>query len=243
MSISPKTKAALIRVIAQQGHSDISLLAIELGLDGKAVGSNRLDRTIALVHALEESQVPEDAAALLLDLAAAQLSSAREWQLENDARLQALVRNLAVDGYAFEDGKLLPASPAPIALQEAISVLEQDLEALGLGVALNHYQQAVDNYINGNWEAANGQVRSFLEDLFISLCQLHRNKALDDPGAALQHLYNTGWLDKGEYNHYRHFWDDIQDNGPHHGLSSDDEGLFRLHYATAVARYLVSKEG
>lgn len=243
MNISPKSKAALIRVVANNGHSDISLLAIELGLDGEAVGSNRLERSMALVRAMEARGPAEESGAFLLDLAESQLTSANEWQLESDDCIRALIRSLEVDGYAFQNGRLLPATPAPTALQEAISLLETDMEMLGLDVSLNHYQQAVENYVSGNWEAANAQVRSFLENLFVSLCVLHSEKTFADPGAALQHLYNTEWLDKGEYNHYRHFWDDIQDNGPHHGLSTDQEALFRLHYATSVARYLVAKGG
>jgi hypothetical protein len=240
--MSPKSKAALIRVIARQGHSDISLLAIELGLDGEAVGANRLERSMALVRAIEQRNNPDDAAGKLFELVQGQLSSANERQLQNDEQLQALIRNLELDGYAFRDGRLLPATPTPIALQEVISDVERDLDAAGYDVALKHYQQAVDNYVKGNWEAANSQVRSFLEDLFIGLCQRHRNEVPGDAGAALQHLYHTEWLDRGEYNHYRAFWNDIQDNGPHRGLSSEGEGLFRLHYATAVARYLLSKE-
>ncbi len=58
MSISNKTKVALIRALASQGHSNISLLAIEVGLDGCAGAGNRLDRCMALIGAIEEEREP-----------------------------------------------------------------------------------------------------------------------------------------------------------------------------------------
>jgi hypothetical protein len=58
MSIYSKTKAAMIRALASQGHSDISLLAIEVGLDGRAGAGNRLDRCMALIGAIEEEREP-----------------------------------------------------------------------------------------------------------------------------------------------------------------------------------------
>ena len=242
MSLLPKTKGALIEALANEGHSGISLLAVKVGMDGRAVGANRLDRAMALVRAAEGDVEREEARLKQLEMAETLLVSASAWQLSKDGRLQALLRALELEGYAYVDGRLLPATPAPVALQEAVSNLEILLADAGYNVALQHYRQSVDNYVDGNHEAANGQVRSFLEDLFIRLCGTKRGKDVKDAGAALQHLYNTDWLDKGEYNHYRHFWDDIQDNGPHHGLSSAEESLFRLHYATAVAQYLLSKQ-
>jgi hypothetical protein len=115
------------------------------------------------------------------------------------------------------------------------------LQELGLNVALIHYQQAIENFVKGNAEAANSQVRPFLENLFLSLCQVHTVREFTDASAALQHLRNKRWLDDGEWNHLRHFWADIQDNGPHQGLSNSEEALFRTQVATAVARYLLAK--
>ena len=95
--------------------------------------------------------------------------------------------------------------------------------------------------VSENHESANGQVRSFLESLLLQLCRAETGRDFDDAAAALQHLRNVSWLDTGEWNHFRSFWADIQDNGPHRGLSDPEEALFRFHFATAVARYLLTK--
>lgn len=241
MPISGKTKAALIRVLASRGHSGISLLAIELELDGRAVGGNRLDRCMSLVKAIEAEREPNEAVKVLLDLAKGQLRTYSEWNLENDSDAIALRHTLELDGYAFDGERLVPAVPGAVTLEQQISLLEAKLQELGLNVALTHYQQAVENFVNGNAEAANSQVRPFLENLFLSLCQQHTDREFTDASSALQHLKNKGWLDNGEWNHLRHFWADIQDNGPHQGLSNSEEALFRVQVATAVARYLLAK--
>ncbi len=241
MAVSGKTKAALIRALASQGHSDISLLAIAVELDGRAVDGNRLDRCMSLIRALEKEREAPDALKVLLQLAEDQLRSYSEWALENNNDAIALKRSLELDGYAFDGDRLVPAVPGPVALEQEISVLEARLRDLGLKVALRHYQQAVENFVKNNFEAANSQVRSFLENLFVSLCQRRTGRSFTDASAALQHLKNKSWLDDGEWNHIRHFWADIQDNGPHQGLSNSDEALFRLQVATAVAQYLLGK--
>lgn len=222
-------------------HTDINLIALELDFEGRAFGGNRVDRCMALVRAVEQGKTPEAASAALLQLAERELASYNEWQGENVPEIIGLTRALQIEGFVFQDGRLLPTTPGPIALDREISQLERQLQDVGFQVALRHYQQAVDSFVEGNSEAANGQLRSFIEDLFISLCQRYRQHTFEDASAALQHLKDTNWLDIGEWNNFRSFWADIQDNGPHRGLSSPEEALFRLHMGTAIARYLLAK--
>ena len=39
---------------------------------------------------------------------------------------------------------------------------------------------------------------------------------------------------------FRYFWGGIQDKGPHTGLTTHDEALYRLHVGTAIGHYLVN---
>ncbi len=242
MGLSRKTEAALIRALVPLGHSEIGLLFYEYSLEPYDSGGNRLDRSRSLIAAVHNvHQESGEADKVLLELAERQVRSYPERYLSVNPDAAALVRALELDGYSFVDGRLIPTTPAPAALGPQISNLEKQLEELALKVALTHYEQAAENFVKGNYEAANGQVRSFAEGLFIDLCKQRCGKAFDDASAALQHMRDRGWLDVAEWNHFRSFWANIQDNGPHHGLSSEEEALFRLHSATALARYLLSK--
>jgi hypothetical protein len=168
------------------------------------------------------------------------LAQAGSWRAEHPV-VTGMLASLEVDGLAVRDGRLIPTTPGPATLGPEISGLESDLQTAGLGVALRHYQQANDNLAQGNFEAANGQVRSFVEDLAISVCRLVTTREFNDASAALQHLRQSGFLDASEFNTCRGFWDASHTNGPHHGLSNQDEALFRLHVATAIGRYLLRK--
>jgi hypothetical protein len=110
-----------------------------------------------------------------------------------------------------------------------------------LNVAAEHYRQAHESFTASNWEAANSQIRSFMENLLIELGKRETSKVRPDPSAALQDLRDQGFIDNPEWQMLRGFWQGIQDRGPHHGLSHEQEALFRLHVATSIARYLIHK--
>ena len=69
-----------------------------------------------------------------------------------------------------------PTTPQPAALAQEWSQLERDLQALTLNVAAEHYRQAHESFAASNWEAANGQIRSFMEDLLIELGKRETSK-------------------------------------------------------------------
>jgi len=61
--------------------------------------------------------------------------------------------------------ELLPTDAAPVPLAAEISALQAELAARGYSSTLNHYQQATVAFGQHNYEAANGQRRTTLEDL------------------------------------------------------------------------------
>jgi hypothetical protein len=152
-----------------------------------------------------------------------------------------LLQSLRIDGFEWHDGKLVPTTPQPAALAEELSQLERDMQDFMLNVAAEHYRQAHESFTASNWEAANGQIRPFMESLLIELGKRETSKVRLDPSAALQDLRDQGFIDMPEWQMIRGFWQGIQDNGPHQGLSYEHEALFRLHVATAIARYLIYK--
>jgi hypothetical protein len=240
MTLAGRTRAAFIRAIAKQSHAAIGTLAIEFERSG-AAGYTRADRAASLVGGMFNDLGPEEASRRLIEIAPALLKDLTDWEGKIDDAGVALVEALRLEGLAWHEGKLLPATPAPAALEQQLSLLEQQLRGAGFDEALAHYRQAADNLASANHEAANGQTRSFLESLFKGLCKKRLNRDVTDANAALQQLRNSGWLDDKEWNHFRYFWGDVQDNGPHAGLTTADEALFRFHMATAVGRYLITK--
>jgi hypothetical protein len=215
------------------GHAQLDALFYEYEVQGRNPGSanaNKIKRSVALVRGIEEDRVFESEA-ILLELANRVL--ANPYQRQN---LTALVASLGVDGLEWAGDQLVPSDPGAAPLAPELTALEQELNQLGLNVAATHYRQAVDNCADGNFEACNGQLRSFLEDLIKGAAQRRGQQQEAGPDAALQHLRNAGVLDSEEWAIFRALWHGTQDNGPHAGLTDAEEARFRMHSATAAGR-------
>ena len=235
MKYSDKTTAELCRALGAvvRTHSDLEQLFIEHGLRYDEFEGGLNSRSNALVMALRQRN-NGDALTRLLEY----VLERRGTGFDPSDRLLQFLR---VDGFECRDGKLVPTAPEPAALAPQLSQLEHDLQGLGLSTAAEHYRQAHESFVASNWEAANGQIRSFMEDFLIELGKRETSKERSDVPAALQGLREKGFLDDAEWQMLRGFWQGIQDKGPHRGLSDKQEALFRLHVATSIARYTIHK--
>ena len=238
MPFTRRTLARLVEAIADQfGHARISNLFFEYSVDAHDPGTgSKATRSLQLIRAIEagRAEIPADEA--LVELA--NRSLANEYARQNHT---ALLASLAVDGYEWGGDSLVSAMPVPAQPAPQVSALEMELDGHRLVVAATHYRQAIDNFVDGNFEAANGQLRSFLEALFQGVGVSNGAQANVGVSAAVLHLRRLGLLDDAECQFLRAFWAGVQDNGPHAGLSNEEEARFRLHAATAVARYILRK--
>jgi hypothetical protein len=172
-----------------------------------------------------------------------------------EIRLDELRETLLADGYQVHFGEAQPEewgavvyrpellpTESPVPLAPEISALEAQLSAWGYGHSLNHYQQAVENFIHHNYEAANGQLRTTLEDLVIRLAR--QNAGYTGPekgGLAINHMVDGGSLPKDEGGLLlQGIWKLTHTRGSHPGQSDADEARFRMLVITAMARFLLN---
>jgi len=150
------------------------------------------------------------------------------------------VHSLKINGFEWDSSKLIPTTPAPATLGPEITILETKLDQLGFDVARRHYNQSYTSFVDGRWEACNGQLRSFMEDFLIQLAKSQSGQIRSDPNAALDDLRGN-LLNNKEWNLGRSIWAILHTSGAHAGISDYDEALFRLHIATSYANYLLKK--
>jgi len=131
---------------------------------------------------------------------------------------------MRLEGYTFDGERLLPDTPGVISLSDQLSFVEDAMASAGFKVALRHYQEAIDNFTRGNYEAANGQIRPFFEDFAICLCEAWPGIQKTNARGSFQTLKDKEHMSQDEWNHVRHFWDTLHSNGPHRG-SSDYNNL------------------
>jgi hypothetical protein len=242
MRFSRRTLDALAQLLsAINTHTTIESLAYRLGLERSATGDNKLGRCLSLVKTVEGECIKAGDDKRLVDLMKGTLDELTEWQIQNLDVVSGLSASLKMDGFEFVNGGLIPTSPEPVALAPQISILEQQLVNSGLDIAANHYGQACENLVSGNFEAANSQIRSYLESLFIKCCEKCAGKSFGDPNASIQHLKDGNFLDPSEWNMLRGFWSMCNTNGPHAGQSNSEESIFRISVATAIGRYMLHR--
>jgi hypothetical protein len=239
-----KTLAELSRSLAAavQTNAEMDNLYLEHSIDDRGISGGIEPHSNALVRAVAQLDSPNNER-VVAELIRYVLEKADNGMIRGIGlqRIERLRHSLNADGFEWRDGNLVPVTPESISLANELSALERNFEELGLNVALTHYRQAHESFVAGNWEAANGQTRSFLENLFIELNKRITARDRDSAGTSLQDLRDNGFIDPAEFQMIKGFWDSIQDNGPHHGLSDEQEALFRLHVATSIARYLIHR--
>jgi hypothetical protein len=217
-----------------------------------AGGSNKVNRVSNVIRKIRDAHPAEEADRLIFSLAReylenriGDLDKKRDYIFDEPTVstefIRPLLQALEADGWKFSGGKLIPETPEPAALAPEISRLQHDLQQLGLEIAATHYRHALDNFRERRCEASNGQLRCFLENLYIELCTRQTGRPFTDPGSAIQHLRQTGHIGSGEYNLARGLLEVSNERGAHHGVSDEEEALFKFHFSTALGRYLISR--
>ena len=166
---------------------------------------------------------------------------------------------LARDGYAlrWEDHKgfprpwggrsatLVAALPPELAAEDTDDEVRGLLGARGFGLSRGHLEQAVGAHVRGDWAAANGQIRTFIESLVMevaialgianaeTLTTENRLRALAKNGFLSADSKEWSGDGKGFVNGLRRM---LHTDGAHPGLSDADDATFRLHVALVTAR-------
>ena len=151
--VSPKTFSSLARAIATLSHSEISLLALQFGVENEVVGGNKQERAYKMTRAVRDTFGD----ASIRDVAEARLGMYHTGEPTDPSGLQ-LVNALQMEGYQWTGAKLIPTTPGHVALGPLVSALEVKLQGKNLGIAATHYSQALDNFVDGNFESSGSRM-------------------------------------------------------------------------------------
>lgn len=168
-----------------------------------------------------------------------------------------LERYLNLDGFALlkEEGLVTGvtvAFPDFVEHPESVSEVEILLQRNQFNVAQRHLSSAKENVAQADWEAANGQCRTFLEALTDAIAdQLYTAEAatLDSGLQKRQLLAEKGFLSREKHE----FGDGngqaflpglaklLHPDGAHPGISTQHDALFRLQVVVVTARWLMKR--
>ena len=152
---------------------------------------------------------------------------------------------LRTDGFQVCDGELVPSISAFVESAKQEALLETLLDKYGFPFAKNHLKQSYENYIEGNWEAANGALRSFLQDVFdqIALIVVPQEAGDKPPGGERRKLLQQKGFIEGDteaklVSSFFHF---ASRDGSHPGISNESDCRLRRYMAVALASYYLEK--
>jgi len=157
------------------------------------------------------------------------------------AEWTALCDALAADGWEFstESQKLTPIVPG-VSMPEKLNGLEAELKEREWSTSELHFRRAANGFGDGEWESANSQLRSFLEDFLPNIAEEVMGKRPRHPRAAIQ-AFPDEFVDPGERELIKGLWSLCNERGSHPGASDPVEVAFRLMTVTATARLLLSR--
>jgi len=160
-------------------------------------------------------------------------------------KLPELDAALRADGFQVRDGELIPVISAFVESAKEEALAEKLLDKHGLTIAKNHLKQSYDNYVEGRWEAANGALRSFLQDVFdqIALIVAPQEAGQKAPGGdRRQLLQEKGFIESNtEAKLVSSFFQFASYKGSHPGISNESDSRLRRYMAVALASYYLEK--
>lgn len=245
---------------AAQRHTEINKIVLRLGLESEIptdttlgiekkcdrLGRIILERLTDVVQTLDGT----------VSLAEAFVREAVGFadQTSASTRQSDLLRGLARDGYVVVWGEWRVPPSLRMALPDEIDLPATDDEArallkhFGFAVPLRHLELAIEAHTRGEWEAANAQLRTFLEGLFNDIARhidpakadmlqsgVNLRQMLADNSIGFLAVDRKEWSSDGK-NYVEGLFKMLHTDGSHPGLSDEDHCTFRLHIVLVTAR-------
>ena len=255
--IGRKTISALISHLDETyTNTQLKQLMFELGLDERYSGPNILSRLGNVFHPIAkmDADCNETKVAIELIETAAQdawnaIDSTDELWIDSHKSERAkrtydsLQQALRADGLDLVEGRVVPFMSPSVDIAKERGMLESRLQLHKFDIASTHLEQAVDNVARSQWEAANSQIRSFLEALCNSIVSQIYQGSSNSPTQGQARIYMTevGFLTPEESDLLKALFRVLHGQGGHAGTSSSDDCHRRLLMTVAMSNYYLER--
>lgn len=168
--------------------------------------------------------------------------------------LPELVNSLKQDGFVVVDYRLARMIPDAVPVADAQDELSRLLHKYEFETAAGHLEQALAAHARGDWAAANGQLRTFVEELFNRIAdrlseghteQLtsshERREWLATADPPFLHPELNEWEPGKAGGFVQGLWRRLHPEGSHPGLSDEADSSLRLHVVLIVAEHFMKR--
>lgn len=254
-----KTLAQVVDYLGDKTWKELKQFLFKHGLDERFDGPNKLWALGSVFHPIattDDQEEVQKAREVLEEITTGlyqkikgesklndDLDLGPEYKSKDSVSYDVFQKSLRADGYDLHEGRLVPFPSPSIDVRHEEGVLERRLTSLGFTQALKHLEQATDNSTLGNWEAANGQTRSFMESLCNGIAaKLYTGQGTPPTsGDARKFLKTYGFLNEDESEFLRAFFQILHTSGAHAGTSSENDCHRRRLMAVALSNYYLER--
>jgi hypothetical protein len=168
-----------------------------------------------------------------------------------DEDIEKLIRFLELDGYYYQNSKLLSPENDILDLETETRLLKNLFRSLGLGnskTTFYHLSLSAEHYESGKWEDSISNSRKFLECILQEVALYHskstknaplpRNK-LDSPVQIRDYLQTEKLLESKETQALAKFYSLLSHTGSHPYMAEKDQARLLRHLALTFSQFIM----
>ena len=249
-----------------QSHSEMGLLEVEWGIEGRCNGSSKAARAAdwARIACEEEIEVLTKKGHVHLSRALIECAIAFSEHRKHFDVWKKLVAGLRFDGFEVrmtqvetettaELVRMLPSDVPELIFREAENEVTSLLDRHDFPVAKGHLEQAVSAFSRGEWSSANGELRNFYESYLNEIATKLGNDGSGDNSKTIQKYlgnlkppfllahYNEWSSNNQKQQYVQGLMSRMHPHGGHPGLSEEEDATFRLQISLVTARLFLRR--
>ena len=256
MRLGRKSIAALVEYLKEKPRRELEYLLFKHGFDPQNPATNKLQLLGSTLYPLVSEETDETKITGVFELFQEIAQSVhdiayrvkKDWINPGDSNRYIeiygrLRQALRADGLDLVEGEITPLISTSVDVAKEQGLLESRLQKFEFRTASNHLEQAIDNAERGNWEASNGQIRTFLYALCDAIASRIYQGTGSPPsgGEARKYLEREGFLSHIESELLKALFKVLHGEGSHPGTSSSDDCHRRRLMAVAMANYYLER--
>lgn len=162
---------------------------------------------------------------------------------------EEIKRQLELDGYSYQDGKLLRREEDAVEVEEAKGVLHRLYNQLALAnedVAVHHLRLSEEHYVAGKWDDCISNSRKFLECVLQEVAAKHatvvEGRALgqnvkESPSEVRDYLVRASLLEAKEKDALTKVYSLLSHTGGHPYMAQSDQARLLRHLALTFSQF------
>lgn len=255
MRLGRKSIAALVEYLKRKTRTELEYLLFKHDLDPQNPAESKLKLLGNTLYPLVSEETDETKIKGVLELFQEIAQSVHDFAYpvkrdrsrpDNSDQYKEIYdrfrQAIRADSLDLVEGRVTPLVSPSVDIAEEQGLLESRLHKFEFRTSYNHLEQAIDNAERGNWEASNGQIRTFLDALCNAIAsRIKRTVRPPLGGEARKYLEEEGFFSHDESQLLKALFRVLHGEGSHPGTSSSDDCHRRRLMALAMANYYLER--